>query len=74
MKILVTGGAGFIGSHLCEKLLNTGNEVICVDNNPEIVKSLIKRKVSCVYGDVRNKEVLDSIKFRKIKTITNKKR
>jgi UDP-glucuronate decarboxylase len=31
-RILVSGGAGFIGSHLCEKLLNQGNEVICVDN------------------------------------------
>jgi len=31
-KILITGGAGFLGSHLCEKLLNLGNEVICVDN------------------------------------------
>ncbi|MCH8070040.1 MAG: GDP-mannose 4,6-dehydratase, partial [Candidatus Marinimicrobia bacterium] len=30
--ILVTGGAGFIGSHLCERLLDEGNEIICVDN------------------------------------------
>jgi UDP-glucuronate decarboxylase len=31
-RVLVTGGAGFIGSHLCEKLLQTGAEVLCVDN------------------------------------------
>ena len=32
MRILVTGGAGFIGSHLCERLLEDGDEVICLDN------------------------------------------
>ena len=32
MRLLVTGGAGFIGSHLCERLLNLGHNVLCVDN------------------------------------------
>ncbi len=32
MKLLVTGGAGFLGSHLCKRLLSMGHEVICVDN------------------------------------------
>jgi nucleoside-diphosphate-sugar epimerase len=44
MKALVTGGAGFIGSHLCEKLLIKGYEVVCVDNfitgNPRNVDNL----------------------------------
>ena len=31
-KVLVTGGAGFLGSHLCERLLDEGNDVLCVDN------------------------------------------
>ena len=31
-RVLVTGGAGFIGSHLCERLLQDGNDVICLDN------------------------------------------
>ncbi|MCP5498182.1 MAG: SDR family oxidoreductase [Leptospiraceae bacterium] len=42
-RILVTGGAGFIGSHLCEKLLSYGNEVICLDNLHTGQKRNIKR-------------------------------
>ena len=44
-KILVTGGAGFIGSHLCEKLLSQGNEVICVDNYFTGSKSNVKNLI-----------------------------
>ncbi len=32
MRILITGGAGFLGSHLCDRLLNAGHEVVCLDN------------------------------------------
>ncbi|MEA2016430.1 MAG: GDP-mannose 4,6-dehydratase [Actinomycetota bacterium] len=42
MNILVTGGAGFIGSHLCEKLINLGFNVICVDNFNKFYSTAIK--------------------------------
>jgi UDP-glucuronate decarboxylase len=46
MKILVTGGAGFLGSHLCEKLLSQNNEVICVDNFYTGSKSNVNHLIS----------------------------
>lgn len=47
-KILITGGAGFIGSHLCERLLDNGNKVICLDNlftgSKKNIQHLLKSK------------------------------
>jgi UDP-glucose 4-epimerase len=67
-KYLVTGGAGFIGSHLVENLLKRGNEVVCIDNFDGYYDPSIKRKniapflendnFLLVEGDIRNKEFL----------------
>ena len=46
-RILITGGAGFIGSHLCEKLLGSGNEIICVDNFYTGQKQNIVHLIEC---------------------------
>lgn len=59
-KILVTGGAGFIGSHLCKRLLNDGNEVICYDNlftghKCNIENLLENKRFEFIRGDVTSK-------------------
>lgn len=64
MKILVTGGAGFIGSHLCEYLLEKGHEVICVDNyftgNKENIRHLFSNKrFEAIRHDIVNPLFLD---------------
>lgn len=66
-KVLVTGGAGFIGSHLCERLLKEGNYVICLDDlsgtNFENIRHLYnKENFLFMKGDIRDKELLKSLK------------
>ncbi|RJQ18899.1 NAD-dependent epimerase/dehydratase family protein [Candidatus Woesearchaeota archaeon] len=64
MKILVTGGAGFLGSHICEKYVNEGHTVVCVDNliNGDLsnVRALLhKPNFKFLHGDIRDKEMLE---------------
>jgi UDP-glucuronate 4-epimerase len=71
MRYLVTGGAGFIGSHLVERLLREGHHVICVDNldnfyNPEIKRANLKialqnPRFRFIEGDIRDENTLEKI-------------
>ena len=71
-KILVTGGAGFIGSNLCEKLLEQNNQVICLDNfstgHKKNIESFTKNiNFKLIEGDIRNLndcyEAVDGVDF-----------
>lgn len=68
MNILVTGGAGFIGSHTCVELINAGYEVIVVDNlsnssekSLERVEKITGKKVTFYKADILDKDALDKI-------------
>lgn len=60
-RILVTGGAGFIGSHLCEKLLEQGNDVICMDNLFTGQKDNIRHLMNNSYFEFIRKDILEDI-------------
>ncbi|MEM7099809.1 MAG: UDP-glucose 4-epimerase GalE [Pseudomonadota bacterium] len=66
--ILVTGGAGYIGSHMCVELLDQGYEVVVVDNLSNAsrsslmaVESITQKKLTFIEGDIRNQVVLDQL-------------
>ncbi|WP_180107681.1 UDP-glucose 4-epimerase GalE [Acinetobacter sp. YH12085] len=67
-KILVTGGAGYIGSHTCIQLLSAGHEVVVLDNlsNSSVeslarVQALAAKKLDFVEGDILDQQILDQI-------------
>ena len=68
MAILVTGGAGFIGSHTCVELLNAGYEVVVLDNlvnasekSLERVKTITGKDVTFYKGDILDRVILNEI-------------
>ena len=63
MRILVTGGAGFLGSHLCERLLERGDEVICLDNYFTGRKSNVGHLRNHKNFEMVRHDVVDPFKF-----------
>lgn len=67
-KILVTGGAGYIGSHTCVELLNAGHEVVVLDNlcnsaaeSLNRVQQLTQKSLTFIQGDIRDAQLLDQV-------------
>ena len=64
MRVLITGGAGFIGSHLCDSLVAAGNEVSILDNlstGSERNIAHLKGKIKVNQGDIRDKELVENL-------------
>ena len=66
MKILITGGAGFIGSHLTDSLLNKNNQIYSVDDlstgNMQNIKHLNSNSsYNFIFGDIRNELIMDRL-------------
>ena len=67
-KLLVTGGAGYVGSHTCVELIQAGHELVVIDNlsnsskdSLAAVERLVGKEIELIVGDIRNKKDIRKI-------------
>jgi Kef-type K+ transport system membrane component KefB len=68
-KTVLILGCHRMGSIYLKNLEKYKNRIIVIDNNPDIIKSLTKQKITCVYGDIINYEIFDKISLNKLKIV-----
>ncbi len=68
-KKIIIFGCHRMGSVFLNTVKKLSKDVLIVDHNPEIIKDLIKEKIPCLYGDINNPEILDSIDLKNTKLI-----
>jgi len=64
VKYLITGGAGFIGSHLCESLISKGDQVVVLDNlstGSDVNLGTTREKIELIEGDILDRELVDKL-------------
>lgn len=70
-KEILLVGSHRMGGALMEELLHKKDKLLVIDYNPEVIGVLMKKKISCVYGDVCSPEMLDRIDLKKLKLVVS---
>ena len=68
-KEILLIGAHRMGSILLKDLIKKKDKLLVIDYNPEIINSLIKKRISCIYGDITSPEILGKLDSKKLKTV-----
>ena len=68
-KEILLVGSHRVGAVLLKELMKKKDKLMVIDYNPEIINALIKKKVSCIYGDVYSPEILRKFNAKKLKTV-----
>lgn len=68
-KEILMVGSHRMGGAIMEELLHKKNKLLVVDYNPDVINFLMKKKISCIYGDITSPELLDKIDVKKLKLV-----